>query len=109
MSAPTRRGGLALLIVAAMSSAPAQQPRRPLDLASFPRTSLEITHHDGRHAVHKYPFQVWVADTPERAEQGLMFVSDLPQSAGMVFPLVPPRVDRTEQTAIAARIPRATQ
>jgi uncharacterized protein len=93
MSAPTLRGGLALLIVAAMSTAPAQQPRRPLDLASFPRTSLEITHRDGRHAVHKYPFEVWVADTPERAEQGLMFVSDLPETMGMVFPSQPPQVE----------------
>ena len=93
MSAATLRGSLALLIVAAMSTAPAQQPRRPLDLASFPRTSLEITHRDGRHAVHKYPFEVWVADTSERAEQGLMFVSDLPETLGMVFPSRPPQVE----------------
>jgi len=93
MSAATLRGSLALLIVAAMSTAPAQQPRGPLDLASFPRTSLEITHRDGRHAVHKYPFEVWVADTSERAEQGLMFVSDLPETLGMVFPSRPPQVE----------------
>ena len=36
---------------------------------------------------------MWVADTPERAEQGLMFVSDLPENKGMVFPLEPPRVE----------------
>ena len=35
---------------------------------------------------------MWVADTPERAEQGLMFVNDLPETMGMVFPLQPPRV-----------------
>jgi uncharacterized protein len=93
MLAPTLRGALALLIVAALTPAPAQEPRRPLDLASFPRTSLEITHRDGPHAVHKYPFKVWVADTPERAEQGLMFVSDLPETLGMVFPTRPPQVE----------------
>jgi uncharacterized protein len=72
----------------------AQEPGgRPLDLASFPRTSLEITHHDSGHPARKYPFQVWVADTDERAQQGLMFVSDLPDSMGMVFPLEPPRVE----------------
>jgi len=72
----------------------AQEPAgRPLDLASFPRTSLEITHHDSGHPARKYPFQVWVADTDERAQQGLMFVSDLPESMGMVFPLEPPRVE----------------
>ncbi|HUA88410.1 MAG TPA: DUF192 domain-containing protein, partial [Steroidobacteraceae bacterium] len=38
-------------------------------------------------------FRVWVADTPQRAEQGLMFVRDLPENQGMVFPMVPPRVE----------------
>ena len=66
---------------------------QPLDLASYPRTSLEITHRAADHTAHRYPFTVWVADTPERAEQGLMFVSDLPESLGMVFPLDPPRVE----------------
>ena len=76
-----------------VAPASAQEPRHPLDLTTFPRTSLEITQRDGAHAPRKYPFQVWVADTPERAEQGLMFVSDLPQSMGMVFPVDPPRVE----------------
>jgi uncharacterized membrane protein (UPF0127 family) len=86
---------LSLAAAAVLASAvlPAQEPRRPLDLATFPRTSLEITHKDASHAAHKYPFQVWVADTPERAEQGLMFVSDLPDTMGMVFPVDPPRVE----------------
>ena len=68
-------------------------PLRAEDLASFPRTTLEIAHHGGDHAAHTYTFQVWVADTPERAEQGLMFVSDLPESLGMVFPVQPPRIE----------------
>jgi uncharacterized protein len=89
----------ALIVVAGAPWLPAartlaQEPGgRPLDLASFPRTSLEITHHDNGHPARKYPFQVWVADTPERAEQGLMFVSDLPETMGMVFPVEPPRVE----------------
>jgi len=70
----------------------AAQDSAPLELSSFPRTTLEIVHHD-QHAVRKYAFQVWVADTPARAEQGLMFVSDLPASRGMVFPLPAPRVE----------------
>jgi uncharacterized membrane protein (UPF0127 family) len=82
---------VSLLQVVAPASA--QEPSHPLDLTTFPRTSLEITHHGGDHAPRKYPFQVWVADTPERAEQGLMFVSDLPESMGMVFPVDPPRVE----------------
>jgi uncharacterized protein len=79
-----------------LTAAPAlaqQAGARPLDLASFPRASLEITHRQSGQPARKYPFQVWVADTPERAEQGLMFVSDLPESMGMVFPIEPPRVE----------------
>jgi uncharacterized protein len=91
--------GLGVAVLAALAAlslttaALGQEPRRPLDLATFPRTSLEITHLDEQHVPHKYPFTVWVADTPERAEQGLMFVSDLPETEGMVFPLEPPRVE----------------
>jgi uncharacterized membrane protein (UPF0127 family) len=85
--APTWLAGAAV-------SALAQEPgRAPLDLATFPRTSLQITHHDSGHPPRKYPFQVWVADTEERAEQGLMFVRDLPETMGMVFPIEPPRVE----------------
>ena len=71
----------------------AAEPSRPLELASYPRTTLEISHRDEHQAAHRYTFQVWVADTPERAEQGLMFVSDLPATFGMIFPLEPPRIE----------------
>jgi len=71
----------------------AEEPHRPLDLTSFPRTTLEISHRGGEHAPHKYAFEVWVADTPDRAEQGLMFVRDLPETMGMVFPVEPPRIE----------------
>lgn len=89
------RGPLpACLIAACATTMPlrAQEAQRALDLASFPRTTLEIAHHGGDHGARS-SFQVWVADTPERAEQGLMFVSDLPESMGMVFPVQPPRVE----------------
>jgi uncharacterized membrane protein (UPF0127 family) len=84
-----------LLALAPALSAPAraQASRAPLELATFPRTSLEITHRGVHHAVRKFPFEVWVADTTERAQQGLMFVSDLPEGRGMVFPLSTPRVE----------------
>ena len=59
------------------------------DLANFPRTSLEIlrgtSKKDPRH------FDVWIADTPARQEQGLMFVRDLPPGQGMLFPEKQPR------------------
>jgi uncharacterized membrane protein (UPF0127 family) len=85
-----------LLALAPALSAPpawAQASQAPLELATFPRTSLEITHRGAHHALRKFPFEVWVADTPERAQQGLMFVSDLPDGRGMVFPLATPRVE----------------
>jgi len=84
---------LAALLAAAPRPGRAEEPRRPLELSTFPRTALEITRHDAGQAPRKYQFQVWIADTPERAEQGLMFVSDLPESMGMVFPVEPPRVE----------------
>jgi uncharacterized protein len=96
-SIAVRLAALIMLVSAAWLppvSALAQEPgSHPLDLATYPRTSLEITHHDAGQTARKYPFQVWIADTPERAEQGLMFVSDLPETMGMVFPVEPPRVE----------------
>ena len=68
----------------------AQAEAAPVDLASFPRTELTITQVKPA-AVHS--FRVWIADTEPRARQGLMFVNDLPESEGMVFPLQPPRVE----------------
>jgi uncharacterized protein len=81
------------LIAACAVALPLRAEQPPLDLASFPRTTLEIAHHGSDHAARTYSFQVWIADTPERAEQGLMFVSDLPESMGMVFPVQPPRIE----------------
>jgi hypothetical protein len=82
----------ACLAAAAMPCRAQSSP--PQDLSTFPRASLSVVHRDAVHGAHTYRFDVWVADTPERAEQGLMFVSDLPENTGMVFPLVPPRIER---------------
>ncbi len=60
----------------------------PLEsLTHFPRTTLEIMAHGQRDR-----FQVWIADTPARQEQGLMFVRDLPAAKGMLFPQASPQV-----------------
>ncbi len=60
----------------------------PLEnLDHFPRTTL-IVQAPG----HPCRFKVWIADTPARQIQGLMFVRDLPAGEGMLFPLAPPRV-----------------
>jgi uncharacterized protein len=59
------------------------------DLANFPRTQLEILH--GKDKKDPRIFTIWIADSPARQEQGLMFVRDLPASQGMLFPLAKPR------------------
>jgi hypothetical protein len=59
------------------------------DLANFPRTQLQILH--GKDKKDPRTFTIWIADTPGRQEQGLMFVRDLPQGQGMLFPQKKPR------------------
>jgi hypothetical protein len=59
----------------------------PRQLRDFPETALTITRQGGRDS-----FRVWVADTPERQQQGLMFVRTMPRDRGMVFPQRQPRV-----------------
>jgi len=49
-------------------------------LNSFPQAPLVI-----ESAGKRLPFDVWVAATPERREQGLMFVTALPEKTGMLF------------------------
>jgi uncharacterized membrane protein (UPF0127 family) len=69
--------------------APAQflPGQRPLeDLARFPTSTLEI-----RAPGHSAHFSIWIADTPPREEQGLMFVRDLPADRGMIFVEPEPR------------------
>ncbi|HEX4266406.1 MAG TPA: DUF192 domain-containing protein [Steroidobacteraceae bacterium] len=56
-------------------------------LTHFPRATLEITAHGQRNR-----FAIWIADTPARQEQGLMFVRDLPRAQGMLFPEAAPQV-----------------
>lgn len=77
----------ATLALTLCAAAHAQEPPI-LDLATFPRADLQVMH-----GGHHYRFDVWVADTSARAEQGLMWVRDLPASHGMVFPIAPPRVE----------------
>ena len=71
----------ALLLALVTAGAIAQTPPPLLELASFVQSSVEIG--TGPHRQH---FDVWIADTPARQTQGLMFVRDLPASRGMLFP-----------------------
>jgi uncharacterized membrane protein (UPF0127 family) len=65
----------ATLVAVLAHAAPALE-----ELGNFPRATVEIASGD---RVHR--FDVWVADTPERQAQGLMFVRDLAPDAGMLF------------------------
>jgi uncharacterized protein len=55
------------------------------DLATFPTTSLDILH--GKSKKDPRHFDVWIANTLDRQAQGLMFVRDVPEGKGMLFPL----------------------
>ncbi len=67
--------GVVLAPVSRAQSAPLQ------DLSTYTHTTVEIRSKSGTHQ-----FDVWVADTSARQEQGLMFVRDLPANEGMLFP-----------------------
>jgi uncharacterized protein len=86
----TVAGAMLVALAAGLLEPAAADSGAPLDLATYPRTDLTITQSK---PARTRTFRVWVADTAPRAEQGLMFVSDLPESEGMVFPLDPPRVE----------------
>ena len=74
-----------LLVIAAgfaMAAAVARAQNTPMeDLDAFPRGKLEIA--DGKKV--KHTFEVWLADSPRRQAQGLMFVRSLPAMRGMLF------------------------
>jgi uncharacterized membrane protein (UPF0127 family) len=57
------------------------QERKLEPLDSFPRSQLKIATTDAR--VHR--FDIWIADSNARREQGLMFVKSLADDAGMLF------------------------
>lgn len=84
-----RRLGLALVATMALAGSSAVLAQNgPLeDLAAFPRGKLEIV--DGKKV--KHTFDVWLADSPRRQSQGLMFVRALPDMRGMLFVHESPR------------------
>lgn len=76
------RGLVTLLAAVATLTTPATRAQQPLlELSSYPQGTLQIVAADGR----RHDFRVWIADTPARQTQGLMFVRDLPAGQGMLF------------------------
>ncbi|MBV6417354.1 MAG: hypothetical protein CMLOHMNK_02016 [Steroidobacteraceae bacterium] len=87
-AAPWRAAILAATLAAAAAFCASAQDASSLeDLDHFPRATLEIS---GARGTHR--FAVWIADTPSRAAQGLMFVRELAPGAGMLFREDTPRV-----------------
>lgn len=85
-----RRIALALLLSFALLPAGQAQEREQqqlLDLGTFPRTTLEI-----RNGKETHTFTIWLAESPQQQQQGLMFVRDLPPDRGMLFVATAPRV-----------------
>ena len=80
---------LAFSLCAAMQSgeAPAAESRAAESMESFPQSALEIRTGNGRQW-----FNIRIADSEARQEQGLMYVRALPVDAGMLFPQATPRV-----------------
>jgi len=79
-----RRWCLALAAAVTLGSTVVLAQSGPVeDLSAFPRGKLEIS--DGKHKKAKHTFDVWLADTPRRQQQGLMFVRALPDMRGMLF------------------------
>ena len=79
---------LSLFILASAWLVAAHAQIGPLeDLESFP--SGELTISDGKQV--RYTFRVWLADTPQRQAQGLMFVRSLPDLRGMLFAYEQPK------------------
>jgi uncharacterized membrane protein (UPF0127 family) len=63
-------------------AAPLRAQNGPIeDLDSFPRGKLAIT----LAGKQQLTFEVWLADTPRRQAQGLMFVRSLAPQRGMLF------------------------
>ena len=68
------------LSAAALAGAWAQGPARE-NLDNFPKSQVEISAADG-----PQHFNIWIADTTARSEQGLMYVTGLAHDWGMLFP-----------------------
>lgn len=86
------RATLGALMLGALSLLAAHPPARaqesaPAPLDTFPKSTLEIRSHAGRHWL-----KIWMAETNAQQMQGLMFVRKLPADQGMLFPLPQPRV-----------------
>ena len=78
---------LAAVVALALSAVLSPAAHALENLDAFPRSALNIRTRQGPEW-----FSVWIADTPARSQQGLMFLKWLPADQGMLFPQDAPRV-----------------
>jgi uncharacterized protein len=81
------RWALGIVLAGALAAVCLAQSVPIESLTHFPRTTLDIVSQG-----HRDHFDIWIANTPARQEQGLMFVRDLPADEGMLFPQDAPQV-----------------
>ena len=77
----------ALLLLVASSGHTATPDLLREQLRGFARSTLEISSSQGRQW-----FNIYVASTEQQQMRGLMYVRQLPEDAGMLFPLSAPRL-----------------
>jgi uncharacterized protein len=70
-----------LLCACAVSAGVADAQEQPEPLSAFPQSLLAIRTTAGK----VINFKIWNADNPRREEQGLMFVHEMDEHAGMLF------------------------
>jgi uncharacterized membrane protein (UPF0127 family) len=70
-----------LWIVAGIAAATQARAQYVEPLSAFPQSLLSIRTAGGK----VVNFKVWTADTPPREEQGLMFIHQMDEHAGMLF------------------------
>jgi uncharacterized protein len=63
------------------ASAAWPQTAAPEPLSAFPQSLLAIRSSTG----NVINFKIWTADSPAREQQGLMFIQDMDEHAGMLF------------------------
>jgi uncharacterized membrane protein (UPF0127 family) len=77
---------LLLATAGACADNPADSAAQPSQLRGFARDTLAIQRAQGRDT-----FRIWIADTPAKHQQGLMWVRNLAADQGMLFVLEAPR------------------
>jgi uncharacterized protein len=72
---------LGTLMILLVANAALPEAAAPEPLSAFPQSLLAIKSATGK----VVNFKIWTADTEQREQQGLMFIRDMDEHAGMLF------------------------